>query len=111
MALLRDQRQRHGRGSGLREGHQARALDELGRKNYLSRFFFKSEASKTLVENSLNDKTIYELVKTASQLAKDKTGALIVIEYFTPLGEYINTGISIDAVVSSQLLINIFEKN
>lgn len=88
-----------------------RALDELGRKNYLSRLFFKSEGSKTLVENSLSDKTIYELVKTATQLSKDKTGALIVIEYFTPLGEYINTGISIDAVVSSQLLINIFEKN
>ena len=87
-----------------------RALDELGRKNYLSRFF-SSDNSKILVENSLSDKTIYELVKTAVQLSKDKTGALIVIEYFTPLGEYINTGISIDAVVSQQLLINIFEKN
>ena len=87
-----------------------RALDELGRKNYLSRLF-GSDGPKILVENSLSDKTIYELVKTASQLSKDKTGALIVIEYFTPLGEYINTGISIDAVVSQQLLINIFEKN
>ena len=87
-----------------------RALDELGRKNYLSKFF-NSDGPKALVENSLSDKSIYELVKTASQLSKDKTGALIVIEYFTPLGEYINTGISIDAVVSQQLLINIFEKN
>ena len=87
-----------------------RALDELGRKKYLSSFF-KSFNSKALDEKSLDDKTIYELVKTSIQLSKDKTGALMVIEHDTPLGEYINTGISIDAVVSQQLLVNIFEKN
>ena len=87
-----------------------RALDELGRKNYLSRFF-NPEGSKNLEKNSLNDRSIYELVKTCTQLSKTKTGALIVIEHDTPLGEYINTGISIDAVISQQLLINIFEKN
>ncbi len=87
-----------------------RALDELGRKNYISNFF-KSFNPKAMVEKSLDDRTIYELVKTSIQLSKDKTGALIVIERDTPLGEYINTGISIDAVVSQQLLVNIFEKN
>ena len=44
-------------------------------------------------------------------LSKSKTGALIVLEHETPLGEYINTGISLDAVVTEQLLENIFEKN
>ena len=87
-----------------------RALDELGRRNFLSRFF-KSINPKNNVEKSLSDKTIYELVKTSLQLSKDKTGALIVLEHDTPLGEYINTGISIDAVVTQQLLRNIFEKN
>ncbi len=87
-----------------------RALDELGRRNILSRFF-KSINPKNNVEKSLSDKTIYELVKTSMQLSKDKTGALIVLEHDTPLGEYINTGISIDAVVTQQLLRNIFEKN
>lgn len=87
-----------------------RALDELGRKNYISNFF-KSLNPKAMVEKSLDDRTIYELVKTSIQLSKDKTGALMVIERDTPLGEYINTGISIDAVVSQQLLVNIFEKN
>ncbi|MCR5632091.1 MAG: diadenylate cyclase CdaA [Eubacterium sp.] len=87
-----------------------RALDELGRKNYISNFF-KSFNPKAMVEKSLDDRTIYELVKTSIQLSKDKTGALMVIERDTPLGEYINTGISIDAVVSQQLLVNIFEKN
>ena len=87
-----------------------RALDELGRKNYISNFF-KSINPKAMEEKSLDDRTIYELVKTSIQLSKDKTGALMVIERDTPLGEYINTGISIDAVVSQQLLVNIFEKN
>ena len=87
-----------------------RALDELGRKRFISRFL-SSNVPKVLEENSLSDKSIYELVKTATQLSKDKTGALIVVEHETQLGEYINTGISIDAVVSRQLLVNIFEKN
>ena len=50
-------------------------------------------------------------MKTASELSKAKTGALIVFEHDTPLGEYEETGISIDAEVSKALLINIFEKN
>ena len=86
-----------------------RALDELGRKRLIPRFFLP-ESSK-LEESSLSDKTIYELVKTCVQLGKDKTGALIVLENETPLGEYINTGILIDAMLTQQLLINIFEKN
>ena len=39
------------------------------------------------------------------------TGALIVIEEETVLNEYIRTGIALDSLVSSQLLINIFEHN
>ena len=42
---------------------------------------------------------------------KVKTGALIVIEDEILLNEYVRTGIDIDAIISSQLLINIFEKN
>ena len=40
-----------------------------------------------------------------------KTGALIVIEQNILLTEYERTGINVDAVLSSQLLINIFEHN
>ena len=86
-----------------------RALDELGRKKIISRFL-KFDNNKQN-DSRLSDKSIYELVKTSIQLAKDKTGALMVIEDETPLGEYINTGIAIDATLSQQLLINIFEKN
>lgn len=51
------------------------------------------------------------LVKATFELAKDKTGALIVLEQDMFLQDYEKTGISIDAVVTSQLLINIFEHN
>ena len=87
-----------------------RALDELGRKNFVSRLF-NSMYSRKDVSKGIEDKTIYELVKTAVLLSKEKTGALIVLEHDTPLGEIINTGISIGAEVTHQLLINIFEKN
>ena len=58
-----------------------------------------------------SDHTVNELVRACTAMAKVKTGALIVIEQDTPLQEYERTGIDIDAVLSSQLLINIFEKN
>ena len=44
-------------------------------------------------------------------MGKVKTGALIVIEKNIPLNEYERTGITLDSVLTSQLLINIFEKN
>ena len=44
-------------------------------------------------------------------MGKVKTGALIVIEDEIGLDEYIRTGIDVDALLTSQLLINIFEKN
>lgn len=62
-------------------------------------------------ERGLSDKTIYELIKTVTVLSANRTGALIVIEDKVALGEYIDTGIPIDAVVTNQLLLNIFEHN
>jgi len=44
-------------------------------------------------------------------MAKVKTGALIVIENNVTLAEYERTGIAIDSILTSQLLINIFEHN
>lgn len=85
------------------------ALERLGRKNFLSAFFnfeFSKEASMRFSE-----KTISELVKACYEMGKVKTGALIVIERKVQLNEYIRTGISLDSLISSQLLINIFEHN
>lgn len=85
------------------------ALERLGRKNFLSALFsfeFSKEASVRFSE-----KTISELVKACYEMGKVKTGALIVIERKVQLNEYIRTGISLDSLISSQLLINIFEHN
>ena len=59
----------------------------------------------------LSDKTISELTAAAIAMSKNKTGALIVLEQDVALGEYESTGISIDAVVTKQLVVNIFEHN
>ena len=44
-------------------------------------------------------------------MGKVKTGALIVIEREVPLNDIEQTGIAVDGIVTSQLLINIFEHN
>lgn len=84
-----------------------KALENLGGKNILGRFF---EFGKT-EECKFSDRTIDELAKATFAMAKVKTGALIVIEDQIMLTEYIRTGINVDAIVSNQLLLNIFEKN
>ena len=85
------------------------AMEELGRKNFLSSIL-RMEPAKT-EEGRFSDRTVNELIRACIEMGRVKTGALIVIEQTTPLLEYVRSGIEIDAIVSSQLLINIFEKN
>ena len=85
------------------------AMEELGQTNILSSLF--NLDNQRTPEGRFSDNTINEIVRACTQMAKVKTGALIVIEQTTPLQEYVRTGIEMDALVSSQLLINIFEKN
>ena len=66
---------------------------------------------KNAEEGLFSDKTINEIVRACVEMGKVKTGALIVIEQNQSLEEYDRTGIEVDATVTSQLLINIFEKN
>lgn len=86
-----------------------KALEELGRKNFFTPILSLS-SSKT-DGGRLSDRTINEIVKASVEMGKVKTGALIVIQNEQPLGEYERTGIDVDGIVSSQLLINIFEHN
>lgn len=86
-----------------------KALEELGQKNILASFFYDSGRMHS--DGIFSDRTVNEIVRACVEMAKVRTGALIVIEQNTTLKEYERTGIDIDAVVSSQLLINIFEKN
>lgn len=85
------------------------ALEQLGRQNIISSVFSFDSAKES--EARFSDKTVNELIKAVFEMAKVKTGALIVIEKKTPLNEYERTGITLDSVITSQLLINIFEKN
>lgn len=86
-----------------------RALEQLGRKNILGKVF-NNELGKNNTER-FSDKTINEIIRAVYQMGKVKTGALIVMEKEVVLGEYERTGITVDAVVSAQLLVNIFEHN
>ena len=86
-----------------------KALEQLGQQNIISSVF--SFDSSKEGEARFSDKTVNELVKSVFEMAKVKSGALIVIEKKTPLNEFERTGITLDSVLSSQLLINIFEKN
>lgn len=87
-----------------------RALEQLGRKNILGRVFNTETPGRGNTEH-FSDKTINEIVRAVYQMARVKTGALIVIEREVGLGEYERTGITVDGIVSAQLLINIFEHN
>jgi len=83
------------------------ALENIGGKNILGSILVFNKTA----EEKFSNHTIDELIKAVFAMGKVKTGALIVIEDEIVLDEYIRTGIDVDAIVSSQLLINIFEKN
>ncbi|MDF2952579.1 MAG: hypothetical protein K0S18_2162, partial [Anaerocolumna sp.] len=86
-----------------------KALEQLGQKNLVGPLFnFNDSKEKS---ERFSDETVDALVRATFLLAKTKTGALIVIEREVPLVDYEKTGIAIDSLVSSQLLINIFEHN
>ena len=80
-----------------------RGLEQLG-TNKLTRFFGieKDVATKTKED-------IYKVVIAATELAKNKTGALIVIERDIEIKDIIQNGVIMNADVSPQLLVNIFE--
>lgn len=86
-----------------------RALEQLGRRNLLNTLVFLDDSKDD--DSKLDESTINEIVKAVYEMAKAKTGALIVIEQDERLDEYEKTGIEIGAVVSRQILINIFEHN
>ena len=86
-----------------------RALEQLGQKKIVSTIIPFDSGKE--VKERFNDKTINELVKACFDMGEVKTGALIVIEEEIRLDEYIRTGINIDGILTSQLLINIFEHN
>ena len=85
-----------------------RALEKLGEKQFiLSVVPFDTNRERV----RFSDETIDGIVDAAFSMGKVKTGALIVVEQAIKLTEYESTGIKLDCIVSSQVLINIFEHN
>lgn len=78
-----------------------RALEAIGRDLFRNRRFTRNASAKM----------IEDLEKTLVYLSRRKIGALISIEGTNSLEEYMSTGIPIDAITTSQLLINIFIPN
>lgn len=85
-----------------------KALEQLGQNNMFSHLLLTNSAKK---QDNTGEQVIDEIVKAAFEMGKARTGALIVMEKDVPLSEYIATGIKIDGVLTSQLLLNIFEHN
>ena len=85
------------------------ALEELGKKNFLPSGVFSDSSRRE--HEVFSEKTINEIVKACGEMGKAKTGALIVIEQKESLKDFERTGIEVDGIVTSQLLINIFEHN
>lgn len=86
-----------------------RALEQLGQQQLFAKILpFDDSKDKS---ERFSDRTVNELIKAATELAKARTGALIVIEQNIVLSEFEKTGIAIDGLITSQLLINIFEHN
>lgn len=86
-----------------------KALEQLGQRNIMKSILYFDDARDR--NEKFSDHTVNELIRATFELAKTKTGALIVIEEDVVLSDFESTGISIDSVISSELLINIFEHN
>ena len=81
-----------------------RGLEQLGTTNKISKFFG--------IDKDINAKTkenVYKIAIAALELSKQKKGALIVVEREIRIQDIIATGISMNAEISPQLLVNIFE--
>ncbi|MGN1301443.1 MAG: diadenylate cyclase CdaA [Clostridia bacterium] len=79
-----------------------RALEQLG-SNKINKFFGIDKDIETKTKEN-----IYKIVIAATELAKTKTGALIVLERDIKLKDIMDTGVPIDSEISPQLLVNIF---
>ena len=88
-----------------------KSLEELGRRNIIFRFLPLDSGGGKEDKVRSAERVNSEIVKAVYDMSKTKTGALIVMEKEVVLSEFERTGIAMDALVSSQLLINIFVHN
>lgn len=80
-----------------------RALEKLGSSGFQD-ILIKRDNEERLKTSA----SIETIVKTCTRFSQDYTGALIIIERGTKIGDIVNTGTQLDAVLSEELLGNIF---
>ena len=85
-----------------------RALEKLGEKNLFSNI---NPFDKNKENQRLSDETLDSIVRACYAMGSVCTGALIVVEQLIQLTEYESTGIQMDCLISSQVLVDIFEHN
>ncbi len=83
-----------------------RALEKLGHARFGRVLFLRSPLS-----NEATDAMIKSVVSACIRLANHNYGALIVLQRQDKLNEYINTGVSIDARITAELLLQVFYPN
>jgi len=81
-------------------------LEQIGRSRFKDLFSIENSSRKVKTTAMIE-----EIVKACTEMSKTFTGALIVIERETKIGEAIKTGVQLDADVTCELLINIFWPN
>lgn len=79
-----------------------RGLERIGRHFFISTLFFRRKNQEVPAIN--------KIVRATQKLSSLKIGALIIIERNTGLGEYVESGIQLDALLSTELLISLFQK-
>lgn len=84
-----------------------RALEQLGTTRTFRKWFGIDDQDL----NAKKKENIYKIAIAAVELAKQKKGALIVIERDIKIQDIISTGIIMNSEISPQLLVNIFEPN
>ena len=82
-----------------------RMLEQLGTNKITKYFGFDKDLATRTKED------IYKIVIATVELAKSKTGGLIVLERDIQINDIIDTGIKIGAEVSPQLIVNLFTPN
>ena len=86
-----------------------KALETLGKSNIIGGLFYFVQQSNYMM--TLSEKSIDEIARACYLMGEERTGALIVIEIQESLSSVDESGIKVDAEITSQLLLNIFKKN
>ena len=86
-----------------------RGLEQIGTKNLFRELIPNVNAGN--LAGSMNERSVNEVTNALTYMGRNKVGALVVVEQNMPLDEIIETGITLDAEISTALLEQIFEKN